>query len=89
MGDGTWEPCGSPEEVDNGEWEPCGSPKEVEQTVFAHYQAQKPPKDINFDCRTYQGSRNLWKRTFVMERIDTYNDTTDVKRWAELYLQVI
>ena len=37
MGDGTWEPCGSPEEVDNGEWEPCGSPKEVGQTVFAHY----------------------------------------------------
>ena len=24
MGDGTWEPCGSPKEVEDEEWEPCG-----------------------------------------------------------------
>ena len=78
MGDGTWE-------VDNGEWEPCGSPKELEQAVFAHYQAQKPPFGIGFDCQTYKGLRNLWKQTFVMERIDTYNDTTDI-RGGESYI---
>ena len=71
MGDGTWEPCGSPKEVEDGEWEPCGSPKGEEQTEFAHYQAQKLQCGIGLDCRTYMGTRNLWKKTFVKERIDT------------------
>ena len=37
MGDGTWEPCGSPKGVEDEEWEPCGSPKGEEQMEFAHY----------------------------------------------------
>ena len=50
MGDGTWEPCGSPKGVEDEEWEPCGSQEGEERMGFAHYWAQTLPYGIGLDC---------------------------------------
>ena len=78
MGDVTWE-------VDNGEF---GSLKKLEHGECAPYWTQKPPYYIGFDCRTCEGSRNLWKRTwFVKERINTYIENHSIRGGDELYLK--
>ena len=50
MGDGTWEPCGSPEGEEDWKWEPCGSQEGEERMGFAHYWAQTLPYGTGLDC---------------------------------------
>ena len=69
----------------DGIWEPCRTPEEVGQMEFAHQQAQKAQFDIGLDCRIPQDTKNL-QMTFVRNEPPTYNETTDVERWAVVYL---
>ena len=70
----------------DGRWEPCRTPGVVGQMEFAHQQAQKAQFEIGLDCRIPQDTKNLQMMTFVRNESPTYNDTTDVERWAVMYL---
>ena len=69
----------------DGRWEPYRTPGVVGQMEFDHQQAQKAQFDVGLDCRIPQDTKSL-QMTFVRNESPTYNETTDVERWAVVYL---